>query len=112
MEDSNITIKGGSGTYNFLDKIYNNFIITSLKNIDEETEERWVTYETVIRELVALGKANYFEEIKYRLTGGEDPNDVILDILNKDAEVKTYLWPHVRRIQEYKGIDLLNRFLY
>jgi len=110
MEDSNITIKVGSGTYSFLDKIYNKFITKSLKNTDEETQERWFTYESIMTELISMGKINYFEEIKYRLTGGEDPNNVILDILNKDNEIKKYLLTHIRRIKDYKNEDLLKRF--
>lgn len=110
MEDSNITIKVGFGTYNLLDKKYNKFIKNSLTNTDEETIERWFTYEAIMSELIGLNKIHCFEEIKYRLTGGEDPNELILEIINRDNEIKTYLWAHLRRLTEYKNEDLLKRF--
>jgi len=110
MEDSNITIKVGSGTYNLLDKKYNNFIQNSLSNTDEETIERWFTYEAIMSDLIGLNKIHYFEEIKYRLTGGEDPNELILEIINRDNELKTHLWAHLRRLNDYKNEDLIKRF--
>ena len=110
MENSNITIKAGSGTYNLLDKMYNRFITNSLSNMDDETMERWYTYEAIMTELIGLNKINCFEEIKYRLTGGEDPNDIILDIINRDGDIKTALWVHLRRVQDYKNEDTLRRF--
>lgn len=110
MEDSKITIKAGSGTYSLLDKLYNKFIKNSLTDTDEETIERWYTYEAIMTELIGIGRINYFEEVKYRLTGGEDPNDIIIDIITRDNEVKTYLWAHLRRLKDYKNEDLMKRF--
>lgn len=110
MDNSKITIKVGSGTYNSLDKMYNKFINTSLSDTDDETLERWYTYETIMKELISLGKINLFEETKYRLTGGEDPNDIILDIINSNNEIKTTLWSYSRKLNEYKNDDLLKRF--
>lgn len=110
MGNSNITIKVGFGRYNLLDKLYNRFINLSLKNTNEETIERWSTYEIIIAELIDLNKINYFEEIKYRLTDGETPNDIFIDIMERDSEIRTYLWPYLIRIKEYKNEDLLKRF--
>jgi hypothetical protein len=110
MVDSNITIRVGSGTYNFLDKQYNIFIKNSLENVDDDTHERWVTYETIMRELVNLGRIKLFEEIKYRLTGGGDPNDIMLDIINRDNEVRTHLWFHISHIKGFKNDELIQRF--
>jgi len=110
MEHSNITIKAGSGTYNLLDKKYNRFIKNSLTDTDEETIERWFTYETIMTELIGLNRINLFEEVKYRLTGGEDPNDIILEIISRDNELKTVLWSYSRRLNAYKNDDLLKRF--
>jgi hypothetical protein len=90
--------------------MYNKFITNSLTNTDEETIERWYTYEAIMTELIGLNKINLFEEVKYRLTGGEDPNDIILDIINRDNVVKTALWAHSCRLRDYKNEDLLKRF--
>lgn len=110
METSKITIKAGSGTYNTLDKMYNRFIKNYLTNTNEETKERWQTYESIIAELVRLDRADYFDEIKYRLTGGENPNDIISDIIDRDNEIKKYLWSHILKIRDYENLDLLRRF--
>jgi len=110
MDNSNITIKAGSGTYNVLDKMYNRFIKNSLANTDEETIERWHTYETIMSELITLNRVNLFEEVKYRLTGGGDPNDIILDIINRNNDVKTTLCVYSRKLMEYKNDDLFKRF--
>jgi hypothetical protein len=110
MDTSRTTIKARSGSYNFLDKKYNNFINQSLVNSDEETYERWLTYDTIIKELILMDKINYFEEVKYRLTGGEDPNEVLTDIINKDSETRAYMWPHIRTLKNYHNEDIVNRF--
>lgn len=110
MDDSQITIKVGFGTYNILDKMYNKFVKNSLSDTDGDTLERWYTYETIMKELIDLGKINLFEEVKYRLTDGEDPNDTIIDIINRDNETRTFLWSYSRKLKEFKNYDLLKRF--
>lgn len=110
MVNCKITIKSGSGRYNLLDKLYNTLIKDSLAGTDEETIERWYTYETIMSELISLNKINLFEEIKYKLTGGEDPNEIILDIISKDKDIKTTLWVYIRKLKAYKNEDLLKRF--
>ena len=110
MSDSNFTIKVGSGTYNFLDRIYNRFIINSLTKHNEDIIERFITYDVIMNELIALGKIHYFEEVKYRLTGGEEPNEVMLSIMNKDNEIKTALWGLRRKVEEYVEEDMINRY--
>jgi hypothetical protein len=110
MNDSNYTIKVGSGTYNFLDKIYKRFIIDSLTEHDEDTKERFYTYDSIMSELILLGEISSFEEIKYRLTGGEEPNQVMVEVLNRDKYVRDYLWTYLSRIDGYIEDDIRDRF--
>ena len=110
MNTSKLTIKAGSGSYSFLDKTYEIFIRNLFSNSDEDTYERWLTYDTIIKELILLDKLNYFDELKYRVTGGDNPIDVLMDIINKDNETRTYLWTHLQKLKEYKNEDLTKRF--
>ena len=109
MDNSRITIKVGSGSHNFLDKKYNNYLKQSV-NLNEKTVERWITYDVIINEIIQLGKINYFDEFKYRLTGGEDPNQILIEIINKDNETRTYLWHHLKRLKFFINDDLMRRF--
>jgi hypothetical protein len=47
---------------------------------------RWETYNVIIETLLSKVDTHYFEEIKYRLTDGEDPNIVILDIIEREVD--------------------------
>jgi hypothetical protein len=54
---------------------------------------------------------DYFDEVKYRLTDGENPNQVILDIINRDLDsVNGLVWLLKRRIEEYIEEDFIRRF--
>ena len=111
MEANNFLLKASQGKKTTLDKAYSKHINTVLETFDEEKQSRWETYNTVIQELVNQGKGDYFNEIKYRLTDGEDPNKVILDIIDRDADVENGLiWFYKRRIKEYLEDDNLKKF--
>jgi len=111
MEANNFFIKAGRGKKTTLDKAYFKHIINVIETLDEEQEERWETYNVIIQELINQNKGNYFEEIKYRLTDGENPNDVILDIIEKEVdEVTGLIWILKKRVEEYKDEDLMRRF--
>lgn len=110
MDMYKTTIKSGSGSYNSLDKKYKNLINNSLLDSDEETYERWLTYDSIINELIRIEKINYFEEFKYRFTGGENPNKILSEIINKDSEIKAYMWSYLRQLKIYYNEDIVNRF--
>jgi hypothetical protein len=71
---------------------YRDFVINSLVNFDDETITRWEVYNTIMFELVNTGKYESFQEIKYRVTDGENPNLVMLDIMNKFCEDNDLIW--------------------
>ena len=111
MEANDFLIKAGHGKKTTLDKAYHKHIHSILQTLDEEKENRWETYNIIIQELINQGKDNYFEEIKYRLTDGEDPNHVMLDVIGREVDdMNGLIWLLKRRIEEYLEDDYLRRF--
>lgn len=99
------------GKNSTLDRAYNRHINKLFNELDEEKQERWETYNIIIQELVKEGKLDTFSEIKYRVTDGEDPNSVILDVIERYGdEMNTVVWFLKRRIEEYKEDDYLRSF--
>lgn len=92
MKEFNLIVKSKSGKFSMLDKLYRDFVINSLVNFDDETITRWEIYNTIMSELVNIGKHESFQEIKYRVTDGENPNLVMLDIINKFCEDNDLIW--------------------
>jgi hypothetical protein len=111
MEANNFFIKAGQGKTTTLDKAYCKHISSIIETLDEEKEGRWETYNIIIQELINEGKGKYFDEIKYRLTDGENPNQVILDIIERDIDgVSGLIWFLKRRLEEYLEDDFFRRF--
>ena len=106
-------VKSGSGKNTNLDKAYSKLINSLLVEMDEEKEERWETYNLIIKELFETDNGMYFEEIKYRLTDGENPNHVILDIASRyhPNELSFLLTFLLKRVEEYSDEDYFKRFL-
>jgi hypothetical protein len=112
MENFNFIVKVGAGKKTLLDKEYTKLINDVMTNIDEEKEARWETYDLIIRELFETDNGKYFEEIKYRLTDGEDPNYVILDVISRydESELNYLVWSLKPRLDEYIEEDFYKRF--
>ena len=111
MEANNFLIKAGQGKKTTLDKAYYKHINWVIETLDEEKEARWETYNIIIQELIDGGRGKDFEEIKYRITDGEDPNKVMLDIIERDIDgVSSLIWFLKRRIEEYLEDDYIKGF--
>lgn len=111
MEANNFLFSASQGKKTALDKAYYNHINTIIETLDEGEEERWETYSIIIQELVNQGKGDYLNEIKYRLTDGENPNTIILDIIEREVdEVTAIIWFLKRRVEEYLEDDNIRRF--
>jgi len=96
-----------------LDFEYHKHINKVIETLNDEEEERWEIYSVVIEQLINEGKGHYFKEIKYRLTDGENPNEIILDILEREADnLDGSTWFFKRRIEEYIEEDFFKRFLF
>lgn len=112
MEAKNFLLKSGGNGRTFLDKVYNKHILTVINTLDEEKEDRWETYNLIVSELTRNTKKDFIKEIKYRLTDGEDPSEVILDIINRENdEVGGLVWFLKKRVEEYIDDDFFKRFL-
>lgn len=110
MKDFNFKIKSGAGKYSKLDKLYQSYLFNSIKELDENKLYRFEIYDAIINELVKNGETESFDEIKYRLTGGENPNIVMLDIVNRHEEDNAIFWLMRREITNFIEEDNLNRF--
>ena len=109
MERHNFLMKSKLNKRTVLDKAYNKHINTIIDNLDEENEARWETYNIAIQELI--GEGDYFDEIKYRLTDGENPNTVILDIVNRNIQdANSLTWILKKRIEDHLEEDYIKRF--
>lgn len=112
MEIFDFIVKTGTGKNTNLDKAYSKLINDVLVKSDEEVEERWETYNLIIKEFLAIDNGMYFQEIKYRLTDGESPNDVILDIASRYSqhELSFLAGFLLKRVEEYVEEDFFKRF--
>lgn len=111
MNAKNFLLTANQGNRTTLDKAYNNHINIVLNSLNEEAENRWETYNLVINELISQGNKSIIKEVKYRFTDGENPNEVLLDIIDRDIdEVSGLVWFLKRRIEEYLEEDYFERF--
>jgi DNA-directed RNA polymerase subunit N (RpoN/RPB10) len=66
-----------------LECAYQRFLNKELSRLDDDKKiERWEIYNMISNELVAHGYTTEWDEFKYRITDKENPNDVIIDILD------------------------------
>lgn len=112
MEFCDFIVKMGSGKNTPLDKAYSKLINEVIVKMDDEIEGRWETYNLIIKELFNIDNGEYFQEIKYRLTDGEDPNKVILDIISRYAsdELTALVYFLGKRVEEFAEEDFFKRF--
>ena len=112
MELCNFILKNGTGKNTTLDKEYSKLINQVIQNSDDDSEERWETYNFIIKELFNLDGCKYFQEIKYRLTDGENANNVIIDIISRyNADELTFLITFLfNKVEEYAEEDFFKRF--
>lgn len=94
-----------------LDRLYYQHINCLLSNLDEDEEIKWDTYSLIIENLLNQGHKNILKEVKYRLTDGENPNEIILDIVQRHYDsVDGLIWFLKRRVEEYLEEDYYKKF--
>ncbi len=59
-----------------LDNEFRTFVFERTYKADYEEKEKWRMYNTILTELRWLGDEQSVDEIKYRITDGEDPKKV------------------------------------
>ena len=92
MKEFNLNLKGCSVRFNILNRLYRDFVKISLDEFDEDSIARWEVYNVIINELKELGEYKLFEEIQYRFTDGENPNIVMVDIVNRLSDDSYLIW--------------------
>ncbi len=110
MGDLEFTIKSGSGTYTKLDKEYNNYIKKTVRVLDEEKKARWDIYNLFMNELIKLGLKTVFDEVKYRLTDGEEPNKLILEVISREGKLSELSWFLRNKIETFIDEDFYEKF--
>lgn len=111
MEATDFILKTGSGKNTSLDREYLHLINSIVDKQDESLNERWETYNIIIKEFLTIDN-NILNEFKYRVTGGENPNDVILNVFERynNEDLSALSWLLKRRIEEYLEEDFYKRF--
>lgn len=110
--EAKIFLLNNTNPKSVLGKAYNNHINSILDGLDAESEDRWEVYNLIINELMSQGDVDYFKELQYRLTDGENPNQIILDMIEREKEnVTSLVWYLKRRVEEYLDDDSFNEFL-
>lgn len=99
----------GFSSKNRLDSDYKNFILNTINNCDDTHVERWEIYNDIIDELVKLGYNSEFEEIKYRITDGENPNEIFLNIFAR-IELSPILIFYSKQLEDYLETDKYSKF--
>jgi hypothetical protein len=112
MKDFDLLLPYNNGRKSYLDKEYYNHINNLTKTLNEDDECRWETYGIIFQQLLNDGNFEAINEFKYRFTDGENPNEVLLDIINRHSNsVNNLTWFLKCRIEEYLDDDLVKRFL-
>lgn len=111
MKADNFLITSNNRNKTSLDNAYNKHINKIITTFNDDLEERWEMYLLVLRELNSSNGLDYHTEFKYRVTDGENPNTIILSIINNEIiEVNGLIWLLKRRIEEYLDEDYYNKF--
>lgn len=94
-----------------LDREYKKHVVNILTTFDEEEEEKWETYNLIVNSLSKNDNYNYIAEMRYRVTDGENLNEVLLNFIERNVlEVDGLVWLLKRRIEGYLEEDFLKRF--
>lgn len=94
-----------------LDKEYYNHINNILNSSDEEKKNRWEIYDLIIIELMKQENTDYFKELKYRLTDGENPNEILLEFINRNNDdMNSLVWSLKDRLEQFLDEDIYDRF--
>ena len=109
MRNTNLNTNKTHTKYKLLNKMYENLINQQLRSINECDESRWETYDIILKELQNESNTQY-DEVRYRLTDGEDPNEVFYDIIHRGDYSSGLIWVMKRKIEEYLEEDFYKRF--
>jgi hypothetical protein len=110
MEVNNFLVTTCQTNKTRLDKLYYEHINYLLNDLDEEEEIKWETYGLIVESLLKQGHKNVLTELKYRMTDGENTNQIILDMVNRYSDsVDGMVWFLKRRVEEYLEEDFYKK---
>lgn len=66
-----------------LDFNYTTLVFSKTNKADSDVKRKWITYEKILDELSLMGEFKKIDEIKYRITDGEEDKKVFKDVLNE-----------------------------
>lgn len=66
-----------------LDFNYTTLVFSKTNKSDSDVKRKWITYEKILDELSLMGEFKKIDEIKYRITDGEEDKKVFKDVLNE-----------------------------
>ncbi len=69
-----------------LDFNYTTLVFNKTNKAGSDIKRKWITYEKILDELSLMGEFKKIDEIKYRITDGEDDKSVFKDVLKKIKE--------------------------
>lgn len=110
MRNTNSKKSNGNTDVKLLDRIFGNLVRNTLLTISEEHEERWETYDLILNELKEESNYTLYNEIKYRLTDGENPNHVFRSVVVRGDYLSTLIPLLKSRIDDYIEEDSYDRF--
>ena len=112
MKQLNLIVRGSSGKNTVLDKLYIDAVNNFLSNGSEDVQARWEIYNLIIKEFLDIDGGKFFSEFKYRVTGGENVNKIILDIFSRcePERLSGLIWFLKKRVEEFMDEDLYKRF--
>ena len=66
-----------------LDYNYKIFVFERINNAGSDIKRKWITYDSILEELDKIGKYEFIDEIKYRITDKENDKKVFLNVLDR-----------------------------
>ena len=66
-----------------LDFTYSKLVFNKTTKSNMDVKKLWIKYENILDEMSILGEFKKIDEIKYRITDGEDDKKVFSDVLKK-----------------------------
>jgi hypothetical protein len=85
--------------------------ITNEMHSDAINKERWSAYIEIFTQLIKSNKESYFYELEYRVFSGENINEVLKSIINRDDDLYLLLYHYIYLLEEYVGFDVLKPFI-
>lgn len=102
MEDGKLSSEIHFGKFSLLDQQYKDLYEEMVLNAETNKEiEKCDLQDMLLKNLVSQGEVTLFYEIKYRLTDGEDPMSVLLEVLQRREDLRSFLWDIEARIEDH-----------